>query len=467
VLEVLGRKDRQVKINGTRVEPAELESVLRKTAGVADAAVLVRRNGEAALLVAFVASHTHDPREAARREIRRTLPAALNPARLHLIGEIPHLPSGKVDALALERLDDDAQAEPEPSDETTASTAVVSAVENVWRKVLRRRSIAAGCAWDEAGGDSLQLLRCMFELEAELGIDLPLERFAMSMTTAEFAAAITDLRLGRTAAPDRGQPAVIFFPGLTGNTPGFASLSTELEGFHVLTVTYPGWQAMVDLAGTMDHLVEAALGQIVEHFPDGDLRLVGYSLGGAVACEVAARLRQSGRRVAKLVILDTHLRGGSWAAMRLRPDAETARRFWRNLFRSRDEATQLACRMIARLLIRSKRKWLLQVLAKTRLAHLPLRIRFTLHQELTETLQQRWLDRWIRKGPPLERWQLPAVVFRSEDVRRSAVPDLGWAPYFEHTEFVDVTGDHVEMLSRPHRALLAARLATVLNRIIT
>lgn len=465
LLEVLGRKDRQVKINGTRVEPAELETVLRKAPGVADAAVLVRRGGEAAVLVAFVASHAGDPREAARMQIRRALPSALNPARLHLIGAIPRLPSGKVDALALERQDNDAQADSEPPDGAGASTAILATVENVWRRVLRRRAIAADRAWDEAGGDSLQLLRCVFELEAELGIDLPLERFRMSMTSAEFAAAITDVRLGRTSAPDRGdaRPAVVIFPGLTGNTPGLASLSTELaESFHVLTVTYPGWQAMVDQAATWDHLMEAALGQIAEHFPEGDLRLVGYSLGGAVAYEIAARLVQAGREIATLVILDTHLRGGSWAEMRLRPDAQTVRRFMRDLFLSRDEARQLACRMIARLLIRSKRKWLLQALARTGLVRLPLAIRFTLHQELTEALQQRELDCWIRKGPPPERQRSPAVVFRSEDVRGLAVPDLGWTPYIEHAEFIDVTGDHVAMLSRPHRALLAARLSAVL-----
>ncbi len=54
VCTVVGRKDRQVKINGVRVEPAEVEAALRSLPQIADAAVIARRTDKAMSLAAFV-----------------------------------------------------------------------------------------------------------------------------------------------------------------------------------------------------------------------------------------------------------------------------------------------------------------------------------------------------------------------------------------------------------------------------
>ena len=43
MLRFVSRADRQIKINGVRIEPAEIESVLRRTQGVADAAIIARK----------------------------------------------------------------------------------------------------------------------------------------------------------------------------------------------------------------------------------------------------------------------------------------------------------------------------------------------------------------------------------------------------------------------------------------
>jgi non-ribosomal peptide synthetase component F len=60
LLSMFGRKDRQVKIRGQRVEPAELEAALRRAPNVADATVIARRMEGDAVLVAFVTSRHAD-----------------------------------------------------------------------------------------------------------------------------------------------------------------------------------------------------------------------------------------------------------------------------------------------------------------------------------------------------------------------------------------------------------------------
>jgi amino acid adenylation domain-containing protein len=104
LLQVIGRRDRQVKIRGQRVEPAEIEDAMRRVFGVADAAIVARRDGDESSLLAFIVAG--DPDDAAvldrvRASIRQSLPNYMQPARVRLVDRLPLLPGGKVDVQAL------------------------------------------------------------------------------------------------------------------------------------------------------------------------------------------------------------------------------------------------------------------------------------------------------------------------------------------------------------------------------
>jgi amino acid adenylation domain-containing protein len=104
LLQVIGRSDRQVKIRGQRVEPAEIEDTLRRVSGVADVAIAARRNGEETSLRAFIVAA--DPGDKAvldrvRAAVRSALPNYLQPTRMLLVDRLPLLPGGKVDDQAL------------------------------------------------------------------------------------------------------------------------------------------------------------------------------------------------------------------------------------------------------------------------------------------------------------------------------------------------------------------------------
>lgn len=107
LLRVLGRADRQVKVNGTRVEPAEVEAVLRAEAGVVDAAVLALTVAGGTVLHGFVAAPGADAaalQAALRGRLAAALPMALRPAWLTVLDRLPTLPSGKLDQQALRAL---------------------------------------------------------------------------------------------------------------------------------------------------------------------------------------------------------------------------------------------------------------------------------------------------------------------------------------------------------------------------
>ena len=103
-LVVLGRGDRMLKINGQRLEPGEIEAALRGHPGVGDAIVLPRTRGKATMLFAFVAVEPGPDAPLAdqlRTVLRQRFPAYMVPWRVILVPDLPHLPSGKVDAQAL------------------------------------------------------------------------------------------------------------------------------------------------------------------------------------------------------------------------------------------------------------------------------------------------------------------------------------------------------------------------------
>jgi acyl-CoA synthetase (AMP-forming)/AMP-acid ligase II len=115
LMQMLGRKGRQLKINGRRVEPAELEVVVRRIPYVSDAVAIVTDSSELVIFaspgVEAKATFTADVRDV----IRQTLPTALHPTRLHEIAELPRLAGGKIDVAKLKALDSESRRGPAPA----------------------------------------------------------------------------------------------------------------------------------------------------------------------------------------------------------------------------------------------------------------------------------------------------------------------------------------------------------------
>jgi acyl-coenzyme A synthetase/AMP-(fatty) acid ligase len=107
-IECLGRRDDQVKINGVRIELAEVETALREIPGVTAAASAIQpqSDGERALVGYYVrADGSSEPlaEEMLRMHLGRILPPSMQPHHLMPIAELPTVVSGKVNRKALPR----------------------------------------------------------------------------------------------------------------------------------------------------------------------------------------------------------------------------------------------------------------------------------------------------------------------------------------------------------------------------
>lgn len=183
-LEFIGRVDDQVKVRGYRIEPGEIESVLREFPEVGDAAVLFRGQGESTALLAYVV-----PREGGslstqrlREELTRRLPPHMMPSAIMVLDRLPLTLNGKLDRAAL----------PAPTHERAAFREPASAAEAA---LCRHVALALGLdhvGLDDRfltlGGHSLQAAQVARALAEELGRSVDVAGLLSNSTLAELAA---------------------------------------------------------------------------------------------------------------------------------------------------------------------------------------------------------------------------------------------------------------------------------------
>jgi acyl-coenzyme A synthetase/AMP-(fatty) acid ligase len=104
VFVVVGRKDRMLNVNGQRVEPAEVEAVIRRCPEVQEIEVLPAMRHGAAIMIAFIVPRpaaAADLEAVVRAALRASLPSFMIPSRIFILDAIPRLPGGKVSVQSL------------------------------------------------------------------------------------------------------------------------------------------------------------------------------------------------------------------------------------------------------------------------------------------------------------------------------------------------------------------------------
>ena len=446
LVEVLGRLDRQIRIAGRRVEPAEIEAALRRAAGVADAVVLPDASRGATEVVAYVAADASREvavRASLREALDSGLPRSWHPQRIHVAVVLPRLLGGKLDVPALRALDEAATRASGAA--ATPRDAASAAVDRAWRAVLRRPPPSDGSSWTGSGGDSLSMLRFVFEAERALGARIPVAALSMDMGPGEVAATLRRREPRRDGPP--GCPPVALLPGITGDSPSLAAFRAEVsEGLWLVPVEYPSWRTMAAAGGGSVAMMADAAAAALAAVPGGPVGLMGYSIGGAVAAELSLRPSREGHAPAWSIVLDSDVGPGPGRRRR-----STARIL---AARDRDPLVVLAVRTAARWLSHPSACRTFAALARPgAVAALPGALPFVVDREMTEALQKWAFRRWVAEGPrPLPTG--PIWVMRSAESRDRQAGDLGWSRHGDVAAVVDVEGCHLTMLTRPARATL-------------
>ena len=315
-LEFVGRRDLQVKIRGQRIEPAEVEHVMRTVAGVRDA--VVTAGADAAGNLRLVGYFTGDATPGdVRRQIGVHLSAAMVPSILVPMESLPLTPNGKVDRRALPAPDLPARPGRPPG------TAIERTIHQVFAEVLGATGFGIDDSFFDLGGHSLSAVQVVRRIGDQLGVNLRVGAVFQHRTVASLAAAVD-----RPGDPDEpgagsgdGDPLGVVLPlRPSGSRPPlwcvhpaagvswvYAGLLDHLDpdqpvyGLQARGLSDPA-AVTDDLAGMVaDHLAQIRAVQ-----PVGPYHLAGWSFGGLVAHALAVALCADGGQVALLAILDAY-----------------------------------------------------------------------------------------------------------------------------------------------------------------
>ncbi|MDT0343926.1 non-ribosomal peptide synthetase [Streptomyces litchfieldiae] len=195
-LVFVGRADRQVKVRGFRVEPAEVEAAVLRRPGVAEAAVVAQpdtRGGQR--LVAFYTSDFAVSAAALRRGLAGELPGHLVPSLFTRLEAMPLTGSGKVDRAALAARP--VRRRPELDTEFRRPAGLVETwLARMWGDVLEIDPVGVDDDFFELGGHSLLASQITTEIGTELGIPLRARTFYENPTIAELALHLDEIRKG-------------------------------------------------------------------------------------------------------------------------------------------------------------------------------------------------------------------------------------------------------------------------------
>ena len=158
---ILGRRDDMIKINGNRIEPAEIEAAFKAVLGLDWAAVRGFDEGGKSFLCAYYKQDVSFDADQVRREMGKRLPYYMIPAYFVKIDEIPLKTNGKLDRKALPRPESGSFQSDYAAPETETQKKLCEA----FVKALGLEQVGIHDDFYELGGDSLSAISLITECD--------------------------------------------------------------------------------------------------------------------------------------------------------------------------------------------------------------------------------------------------------------------------------------------------------------
>ena len=328
VIGYRGRTDYQIKVRGQRLELGDIEMALAAVEGVsASVALLYRGLREPALAAVLEVGDVPAERaeqlvEAAREHCAQVLPDYMVPTLWHTLPALPVSPSGKADRKLLASLD----LTPQTSDAEGPHGLLEQQLCSIIAGVLGRERFGVDEDFFASGGHSLAALEVIAAVEEQLGLSVSIGALFAHPTVQALAASIAGergegaefapvlpLREQPTAHDATDAPAPLFIlppaGGLGWCYAGYLSHLPAQQGVYAVQAeAFSDPQA--GFASSLQELAEGYLELIEKTLAERSLprrfALMGWSVGGTAAVQVAALAQAAGAQVERVILLDAY-----------------------------------------------------------------------------------------------------------------------------------------------------------------
>ena len=318
-IEFGGRLDAQVKVSGRRIELGAIETMIRSLPGIRDACATLLDDGDRSRLASVVVAEPEREIDAAgiRSALAGRLPEWEVPAVIRILATIPVTRNGKPDrrriseALLEMNSEEDSAAEARASVVRPREGELLEIVRKAIAEIASRPSVGSRQSLREIGLDSLDLLRLAIELECRVArpvamVDVLEGGSAMAIASRiaeEIDREDADLVSLQVGASPHGR-GLYCIPGVGGTVFSFQSIVDGLpEWLPIHGLPYPGTAGRAEPLRRIPDMARIFADRIIAGSGQASV-LLGYSLGGFVAFEVARALAASGPPP-KVVVIDS------------------------------------------------------------------------------------------------------------------------------------------------------------------
>ncbi|KAI2788221.1 hypothetical protein POX_e06234 [Penicillium oxalicum] len=203
-LDFCGRRDRQVKHGGFRVELSEVEAHLLCHDGVESAAVVhvpSTVNNGVSLLVAFVKTNGQQniKVESILAFVRERSPSYMAPDYVELVKELPLTVNGKVDRQALQdrytewKNNQDHQTHSAQCLHTAGGLTTKDVIKKLWKQILPQSHVSDHDDFIEQGANSLQNAALISLIRRDLDCHISMEQFLQNTRLRDLVSLVDNM----------------------------------------------------------------------------------------------------------------------------------------------------------------------------------------------------------------------------------------------------------------------------------
>ena len=317
-IHFLGRKDNQVKIMGYRVSLDWIELNIRLLNIVQDVCVCLEKKilKDSELVAYYILgpNQIKITKFILRKLLIQELPTVLIPNRFIQVVELPLTANGKVDRIALSKLDSE-QNEIEFSHPVNENETKML---NIWKEILHSDEIGMDDNFFELGGHSIKAILLASKLRKLLGLEVALQLIFEFPTPRSLTQALnqepTEGHLPSDVLQFRhdgstAERITFFMPTVVGTSMSFSPLSRVLKGHHwCFGLQCPGFTEGTTKVSNLLELTLHFCKSIILCSNGKPVNLVGWSFGAHLAYETAKHLESSGIET-RVILIDAAIDG--------------------------------------------------------------------------------------------------------------------------------------------------------------
>ncbi|WP_281337148.1 non-ribosomal peptide synthetase [Flavobacterium eburneipallidum] len=461
----LGRVDHQVKVRGHRIEIGEIEHALTSIKGIKSAIVLAKTD----ILVAFIVVDYEITSELEeirlwRNELASQLPNFMVPHVFHILEKMPRTLNDKIDRVALLEYKSNAEISQEYTAPRTNEEKLVA---GIWQEILKVEKVDIFSNFFEMGGHSIMALNVMIKIEKATGKRIPLSALFQHSTVEKLAKLLNSeneiISDHLVAIKPNGNKTPLFMVHGAGlNILNFANVINHFDadqpvyGFQGIGPNgYDNWFESIEA------MAACYIDSMLKANPKGPYAVAGFSFGGVVAFEMARQLKEQGKTVSAIALLDTYVDSSYYEATYERK--KRARYLDRTYKRLNFLKQMLTSWSMLKLRFNSKKDHILKNhfgVNKNPLSEQELVAQEEF--EIAAAMVDKIVDRYHLKPQDLE-----VDLFRSKDDPNFKLDPiyLGWKKAASRgINIHNIPGNHLNMVAPPNDKILAKEIQNLLDK---